>query len=378
MFRNVLFLFFVAVTSLLGQAPYYQRTEIAIPHIPGYVTLKCDLHMHTVFSDGNVWPTVRVREAWCEGLDAIAITDHIESQPHKKDVSTDLNRPHEIASGSAEDLDILLIRGGEITRDMPPGHFNAIFLSDVNALKKDDWRDAVKAAIDQGAFLFWNHPGWTGQQPDGISRWYEEHTELYEKGWLHGIEIVNYDEYYPRVHNWCIEKKLTPIGNSDIHEPIHMGYALHAGQCRPVTLVFAKERSVDSIKEALFAQRAVVYFENKLFGDSAYLLPIFNESLEIKHDKLCLHGKGRAYFQITNHSDIDYQLELDSEDMDYSVTREIVLNAHKTVILSIRAKSKAEKEKREVRLPYNVKNLMVSAEDCLCADIVLEISILVP
>ena len=26
--------------------------------------------MHTVFSDGVVWPSVRVEEAWREGLDA--------------------------------------------------------------------------------------------------------------------------------------------------------------------------------------------------------------------------------------------------------------------------------------------------------------------
>ena len=59
------------------------RRELHIPDIMGYKTLKCDFHMHTVFSDGAVWPTVRVDEAWQEGLDALAITDHIEYQPHK-------------------------------------------------------------------------------------------------------------------------------------------------------------------------------------------------------------------------------------------------------------------------------------------------------
>ncbi|MGD8499689.1 MAG: hypothetical protein PVJ86_03535, partial [Phycisphaerales bacterium] len=54
------------------------RHEINFPDILNYKTLKCDLHMHTVFSDGSVWPTVRVDEAWREGLDAISITDHIE------------------------------------------------------------------------------------------------------------------------------------------------------------------------------------------------------------------------------------------------------------------------------------------------------------
>ena len=54
------------------------RTEINIPGFDGYQTLKCDFHIHTVFSDGTVWPSVRVQEAWQEGLDVIAITDHLE------------------------------------------------------------------------------------------------------------------------------------------------------------------------------------------------------------------------------------------------------------------------------------------------------------
>ena len=57
-----------------------------IPDIPGYMTLKCDFHMHKVFSDGKVWPTVRVAEALKEGLDAIALTDHIDKD--KADVDT--------------------------------------------------------------------------------------------------------------------------------------------------------------------------------------------------------------------------------------------------------------------------------------------------
>jgi hypothetical protein len=363
-----------AALMLTGAAQHDQRTEIALPHIPGYLTLKADLHMHTVFSDGNVWPTIRVTEAWLEGLDAIAITDHVESRPHEKDVSRDLNRPHEIAEGQAKAQDILLIRGAEITRDMPPGHFNAIFLTDANALEVEDWRDSLKAAIDQGAFVFWNHPGWVGQQPDGVARWYDEHTELHEKGWLHGIEIVNYDEYYPRVHAWCVEKNLTLIGNSDIHDLTHFKYALHEGQHRPVTLIFALERSVESIKEALFAHRSAAYFENQIYGDSAFLDPLFKESIEIKHPEIELIGKGRARFQIANHSDLDFELELDGEAEGFAVTREIVLNAHRTALLSISAREGATLEQREARLPCKVNNLLVSPDQGLRTEIILKIT----
>jgi len=71
-------LIFTALLLLsIGTIVSGQRKIVNLPDIPGYVTLKCDFHMHTVFSDGDVWPTVRVDEALRDGLDAIAITDHL-------------------------------------------------------------------------------------------------------------------------------------------------------------------------------------------------------------------------------------------------------------------------------------------------------------
>ena len=68
----------------VGKERVKARQEITLPMIDGYQLLKCDFHMHTIFSDGIVWPTLRVQEAWEEGLDAIAITDHIEGQPARQ------------------------------------------------------------------------------------------------------------------------------------------------------------------------------------------------------------------------------------------------------------------------------------------------------
>ncbi len=76
--------------------------KIEFPDIAGYQTLKCDFHMHTVLSDGSVWPNIRVQEAIRDGLDAISITDHIEYQPHIDDIPhPDRNRGHEIATDVA-------------------------------------------------------------------------------------------------------------------------------------------------------------------------------------------------------------------------------------------------------------------------------------
>ncbi len=127
--------YFLSVALLVFQlnvnAQPNTRRVINIPDIPGYLTLKCDFHMHSVFSDGNVWPSIRVAEAWQEGLDAIAITDHIEYHPHKDDIPVQFGRAYEIARPHADNMGLLLIKAAEITRQMPPGHFNCLFLDDV-------------------------------------------------------------------------------------------------------------------------------------------------------------------------------------------------------------------------------------------------------
>lgn len=87
----------LSLTNVLSQTVC--RNEIRIPNILGYITLKCDFHMHTVFSDGKVWPTVRVDEAWREGLDAIALTDHIKQLWTKELLSSGT-----IPAGLLEDL----------------------------------------------------------------------------------------------------------------------------------------------------------------------------------------------------------------------------------------------------------------------------------
>ncbi len=66
----------VALLAALGVcgAAAQERDPLPVPDLPGLKTLKGDFHLHTVFSDGEVWPTVHVREAWRDGLDVVALT----------------------------------------------------------------------------------------------------------------------------------------------------------------------------------------------------------------------------------------------------------------------------------------------------------------
>ena len=55
-----------------------QRQEILLPQVNGYNIYKADLHTHSIYSDAETTPAYRVREAYYDGLDVIAITEHIE------------------------------------------------------------------------------------------------------------------------------------------------------------------------------------------------------------------------------------------------------------------------------------------------------------
>lgn len=350
-----LFVFFF--TSLSAQPNY--RKEIKIPDIPGYKSLKCDFHSHTVFSDGTVWPTFRIEEAWRSGLDAIAITDHIEYQPHKDYVPTNHNAAYEIGKALADQLGIILIHGSEITRSMPPGHLNAIFITDANALVKDDWRDAIKEAVKQGGLVFWNHPGWTGQQPDGVARWYDEHTYLLENKLISGIEVVNSIEYYPTVFEWCLEKKLAILGNSDIHNPIEFDYG---NTRRPVTLVFAKTASSEGIKDGIMNRRTAIFYDGKLYGEEKYLDPLFRSSVKFETTTVNTVGRSTANIKVTNNSDIDFELRLEGTDEKIRFPEYIKLLAGTTMMFPVRARKDDTDVKKKYSVVYAVENLITGAE----------------
>ncbi len=334
------------------------RRIINIPDINGYKTLKCDLHMHTVFSDGTVWPTVRIEEAWNEGLDAISITDHIEYRPHSIDVVADHNRSYDLAKPLADQSDILLIKGTEITRSMPPGHLNALFISNANLLELEDVQAAVKEARDQGAFIFWNHPCWDAQQPDSVL-WWDEHSYFFENDMLHGIEVYNW-EFCPEAMDWANEKNLTMLGNSDVHGPMDV----NDGH-RPLTLVFAKSRTIGGIKEALFAKRTAVYFDNTIAGRSEFLEPLFFESLEYKNTPLKLRNKESKVINITNNSDVDYELELVQPGVGFDAPETITLKAHHVSALSLSGNSDEVANTNNLDVYYRVNNMLTGVDDQL-------------
>ncbi len=329
----------ISVLAQEGQHSHALGTSLQFPNIPGYETLKCDFHQHTVFSDGDVWPSIRVREALMDNLDAISLTEHLEYQPHLGDIPhKDRNRSFQIALKEAKDHSLVIIKGSEITRTMPPGHSNAIFIEDANKLLANDYKESFREANRQHAFVFWNHPYETPKN-DNISYLYDVNKQLMDSNYVHGIEIVNTHTFSKEALQIAFDKNLTLMGTSDVHGLIDWDYKMNAKGHRPITLVFSKDRKIDNIKSALFDHRTVVHYDNTLIGRDSLLIPLINACLEIKS----------AFYEpkslvlsvvVANNSSCDFILQNQSKFSLVESTDIIQIPGKETVTLNFRTREK--------------------------------------
>jgi 3',5'-nucleoside bisphosphate phosphatase len=357
-FSCILFLFASCLFIQLSaqESATNQKVTLHFPDIPGYKTLICDFHQHTVFSDGSVWPDVRVGEALIDGLDAMAITDHLEYMPHKDDIpNADHNRPYQLAFKTAQNRDLLVINGAEITRSMPPGHANALFLKDANKLLGLDDLEVFREARKQDAFVIWNHPHWYPQNLQGTAVLTEMHKNLIKEGLIQGIEIVNEFSYSDEAFQIALDNNLTIMSGSDIHGLIST-YDTPEGGRRPVTLVFAAGKTEDALKEALFQGRTVVSCGNQLFGKTEFLVPLIQQSFETKGAKMLYSYNGDkstiAEVTIQNNTGVDYILENQKDYLFYNYADIVTLKSHSSLVLQV----KLLKETETFKLRFRVLN----------------------
>jgi hypothetical protein len=362
----ILFFGFIYLPLLNSQD---RDRKIQFPDVEGYKTLKVDLHIHTVFSDGKVWPNIRVLEAVKDGLDAISLTEHLEYQPHKEDIpNPDRNRSYEIAREIAKPYDLLVIHGAEITRSMPPGHANALFISDANELIHEDAMDAYKKARSQGAFIFWNHPNWINQQKDAIPFLSDFHKELIKNDLLHGIEVVNDITYSEDGVRTAIENNLTLIGTSDIHGLVDYQFEIAEGGHRPITLLFATEKSEEAIKEALFGGRTVTWFDNNLTGTQENMKLLMDASLNFV-SKGYIGSSEVLELEVTNSSDASFMLQNKSDFTFYKNSDLIEIQPHSTSIINV---IMSKKTTQNAELIFDVLNAVVGYKKCFQIKVIVD------
>lgn len=318
------------------------RQEIIIPQIKGYNVYKADFHTHTIYSDGNITPSLRVREAWNDGLDILAITDHIEYRRIERDlikymgeyikeeyrnlpkgvntnlqgvaadergILANLNANYDEAIESNQQYGMLIVRGVEITRN--EGHFNAIFTTDNNKIYHPDIKQSIKNAVDQGAFVFQNHPKHNKTTKTSMSPLAEE---LHNSGLVKGMEIGNGWAFWGRLVPYCIKNNVPMFSNSDGHSTIAERFQpyYNDGVYRNMTFVLAKKCDEKSIKEAIEKGRTIAYHNNRLIGKEEYLAELFKASVSIEH--LC-DNKKETMVMLTNKSSLPYSVKVGKGEM---------------------------------------------------------------
>ena len=314
------------------------RTEITIPQVNGYNVYKADLHTHTMYSDGGLMPKARVSEAWQDGLDIIAITDHYEIRkteqrflnflygyfggkaPKAKNhlitvknpadadgIMVDTHHPVREAEEAAKSLGLLVIPGTELSRESTQqGHFNILFTKDNNALYDIDIEKCFANARAQGALIMHNHPGWNRTTTDK-SEWQKE---MYAKKWFDGVEVANGGSFGPKLVRRCVEENLFIAGGTDIHGPSCEKYS-GAGLFRTMTLVLAKELTLESVREAFDERRTMAYIGGQIIGTEQMLRDLFLASVEIKYMGEFYDTKKKESvekYSITNHSSLYFEI----------------------------------------------------------------------
>ena len=346
--------FFVLVSGLMSHQPVSDR-KINFPDIKGYKTLVCDLHMHSVFSDGSVWPDIRIEEAKKDGLDVIATTEHVEDNNRNIEITNpDRNLSFQYHKSYAKGSDILVVNGSEITRKMPPGHANAIFIKDANKLNVNNPIDAFKEARKQDAFIFWNHPYWTSQSPDASVPLSDMNIKLIEDGLIEGIEVVNDTTYSNHAFQIALDYDLTVIGTSDIHGIVDWQYKIPSGGHRPVTLVFSRDKTEHGLKDALRKGQTVVWFKEKLIGKADFLVPLVNSSLKVKSAQY-INNTTVAHVVIENNSGAPYILKNQSKYDFYNITDLVTISPNSSAVVDVRTIDK----KRKFNLEFEVINALI-------------------
>ena len=317
-------------TDIRSEQQEAAAIEVVLPQVNGYNVYKADLHTHSIFSDGSVAPEYRVKEAWLDGLDVMAVTEHIEYRRHeptfvkylenyekknveavnydlinepadKEGIKVDLNMVVELSQQAAAQYGLLIIPGVEITRHPQMiGHYNALFTTDNNTIYDADPLQSFRNAKAQGALIQHNHPGWQRKSLDMP----EFEVQAYGEGLIDGIEIMNGSEFYPKAVERAKEHGLFVSANTDVHGITATDYP----ESRNMTFILAKEKTLPAIREAIEAHRTLAYAFGNVAGDEQLLKDFFLAC--VKFEPVMKDYKNRQIFTITNTTSIPFAFRI--------------------------------------------------------------------
>jgi len=236
----------------------------------GYTILKCDFHSH--YHQYGDRAEVMVDAYFNQGYDCMALTEH-SHRMQDLDIELKMGDYVEEKYGS----DFVYIVGEEIDFSIEEcsGHLGSLFLEEYINPKTENGKmiplsRIVDVVHEQGGIAFiahdvnWEHwkrrkqcriDGWEVGSPYFNNRKAEKSTFLSSR----------LDE--------VAEEGYITLSNTDSHSVEDLG---EWGRiCH--TYVFAHEKSVEGVKEALSARRTVAYFGGLLFGEEEWVCQLRNE-----------------------------------------------------------------------------------------------------
>jgi predicted metal-dependent phosphoesterase TrpH len=229
-------------------APARGRPRAKAAATIGHRWIPCDLHAHSVHSDGADEITALADAAGRTGLEVLFVTDH----------NTDSHHPYLAAAGEASG--VVLLAGEEVTTY--GGHFNALGIRswvDFRHRTPGQVDAAFAATHAQGGLISLNHPASDGSP------------------WSHGrdlpfdlVEVWNgpwRTENAAALEWWTTllrdGRRTTAVGGSDMHSMAPRGQPIGT----PVTWVRAASSGQGAILDGLRSGRVIVT------RDSAVRLP---------------------------------------------------------------------------------------------------------
>jgi histidinol phosphatase-like PHP family hydrolase len=226
----------IVVGTAVDRAPVREPIVLG-----GYRVIAADFHTHSsTWSDGSLTPWGLVLEAQHQGLDAIAVTGHRQTQDARW------------ARWFSERIGGPTVLIGEELPEIPH-HVVAVGIS-TTVDSSLDVAAQIAEIHRQGGVAIAAHPGpmfWKGFEPvmdrlDG--------TEICHPA------IYQYEDAETMLEQFAKRTPAAAIGSSDFHG---MG---RLGLCR--TFVFARDASAQAIVEAVRARRTVVYGrDGRVYGD---------------------------------------------------------------------------------------------------------------
>jgi len=138
--------------------------------------------------------------------------------------------------------------------------------------------------------------------------------------------------------------------------------------------LFAREKTIESVREALDAGRTAVWRGDELYGQAEDLKTIFEQSIRVLSQPVRLKGKGFTYVQVINDSDLIFKLKMGEGLPGFGYAPEIVLYPGRIAIMPLQNLTDGKVGEADIHIPFTVTNLITGPEETLSVTLDMQVN----